>query len=212
GTASRDGFELTPLRHASTDVEDHLAQGGAHGNLDEAGVINAAGEREALGAFAFLGADLRIPFAAIAKNGSDAGEGFDVLDESGLADHALLGRIGRTGTWNAASALDRGQKRGFFSADKGARAQTHIEVEAQAAPTDVVAEQAQTLGLLDSSAQALDGQRIFGAHIEVTFGSADGKGSDQHAFQHAVRIALEHAAVHECARIALVRVADNVFF
>src|ERR1700690_4353544 len=66
GTAGLDGFELAALRHASTDVEDHLAQRGAHGHFDEAGVVDAAGEREDLGALALFGADLRVPFAAIA--------------------------------------------------------------------------------------------------------------------------------------------------
>jgi len=59
--------------------------------------------------------------------------------------------------------------------------------------------------------QAADGQRIFGAHVNETFAGAHGIGGDGHAFENAVRIAFEHAAVHERAGVALVRVADDIF-
>ena len=36
-------------------------------------------------------------------------------------------------------------------------------------------------------------------------------GRDEHAFDEAVRVALDHGAVHERARVAFVGVADNVF-
>ena len=62
-----------------------------------------------------------------------------------------------------------------------------------------------------ASRKPLDGQRIFGAHVDVAFAGADGVGGDGHAFEHAVRVALEHAAVHEGAGIAFVGVADDVF-
>ena len=62
------------------------------------------------------------------------------------------------------------------------------------------AQQAQALGLPDGSAQALDRQRIFGAHIDVAFRRAHRIGRNQHAFEHAMRIAFQHAAIHECAR------------
>ncbi len=41
---------------------------------------------------------------------------------------------------------------------------------------------------------------------------ADRVSRDGHAFEHAVRVALQHAAVHERAGIAFVRVADDIFF
>ena len=43
------------------------------------------------------------------------------------------------------------------------------------------------------------------------FRRADCVARDQHPFEHAVRIAFQHAAIHECAGIALVRIADDVF-
>ena len=67
------------------------------------------------------------------------------------------------------------------------------------------------LRLPNGSSQPLDRQRILGAHIDVALGRADRVGRDQHAFEHAMRIAFEHAAIHERAGIAFVGVADDVF-
>ncbi len=39
--------------------------------------------------------------------------------------------------------------------------------------------------------EALDGQRILGADVDVALVGADGVGGDGHAFEHAVRIAFE---------------------
>ena len=55
-----------------------------------------------------------------------------------------------------------------------------------------------------------DRQRIFGAAVDVALGRAHRVGGDGHALEHAVRIAFQHAAVHERAGIALVGVADDV--
>ena len=49
GTADLNGFEASAL-DAAADVEDDLAQGGSHGNLDQAGVVHVSGEGEGLGA------------------------------------------------------------------------------------------------------------------------------------------------------------------
>ena len=58
--------------------------------------------------------------------------------------------------------------------------------------------------------QALDGQRVLGADVDVALLRADGVGGDGHAFDHAVRVAFEHGAVHERARVAFVGVAEDV--
>ena len=88
------------------------------------------------------------------------------------------------------------------------RPQIHAEAEARAA--DIGTQQTHPLRLPNGIAQALDGQRILRPHIDVAFRRADGVSRDQHAFEHAVRIALQHAAIHERARIAFVGIADDV--
>ncbi len=45
--------------------------------------------------------------------------------------------------------------------------------------------------------------------IDEAFLAADGPGADDHALEHGVRIALDDAAIHEGARVAFIRVADD---
>ena len=63
----------------------------------------------------------------------------------------------------------------------------------------------------DGDLQPLDGQRVFGADVDVAHRGADRVRGDGHALDHAVRVAFQHAAVHEGAGIAFVGVADDEF-
>ena len=51
--------------------------------------------------------------------------------------------------------------------------------------------------------------RVLGATVDVALVSADRVGADDHPLEHGVGVALEDAAVHERARVALVGVADR---
>ena len=63
--------------------------------------------------------------------------------------------------------------------------------------------------LADRPLDALDGQRVFGPDVEEAGLGADGVAADQHPLQDGVRVALQDAAVHVGARVALVAVADD---
>ena len=75
-----------------------------------------------------------------------------------------------------------------------------LDPEAQARAEEVVAQEAQILGVLHGPAHPGHGQGIFGPHIHVAFVRADGPGGDHHAFQDRVGVALHDGAVHEGAR------------
>ena len=92
-------------------------------------LLTLAGQGEDLGALALFGADGREPVAAVADDGRDVGEGFDVVDERGLAPQAFLARIGRAGPRRAAFAFDGGDEGGFLAADEGAGAEADVDVE-----------------------------------------------------------------------------------
>ncbi len=77
---------------------------------------------------------------------------------------------------------------------------------------DAVAQDAEPAGVFGSLAHALHGKGVLGAHIDIPFVSADSPAGNDHAFDDAVGIALHDAAVHESAGVALIAVADNVFF
>ena len=61
-------------------------------------------------------------------------------------------------------------------------------------PRMFVAQQAVLAGLAEGVVEALDGQRILGADVDVALVRADGVGADDHALDDAVRVALEHAS------------------
>jgi hypothetical protein len=204
-------LEALFVGNAAPDLEDDLAQRNAHRNLDEPGVADAAGEREDLGAFGFLRPDRGIPIAAVLDDPRNARKGLDVIDERGTSPETGFGRIRRAGARLAASALDRSDERGFLAADESAGAEADLDVEVEGRLADLLAEKLHPFRLLDRGAEAFHGERILGADIEIAARGADRIGGDRHAFEHAVRIRFENAPVHECARIALVGVADHIF-
>ena len=172
--------------------------------------VDPAGQREHLGALALLRADGGEPLRAVAHDGRDIGEGLHVVDQRGTLPQPRFRREGRPRARRAALAFDAGDQRRLLAADEGARAQPYVDVETEARAADAVAQQAQALGLLDGRLEVLHGQRILGAHVDEALLRAHRVGRDRHAFQHAVRIALQHGAIHERAGVAFVGVADHV--
>ena len=85
----------------------------------------------------------------------------------------------------------------------------NAERDVLAGAEDVLADQAESLGVGDGLAEALDRQRILAADVVVASLGAAGDAGDQHAFEDPVRIALVDAAVLVDVRLAFVGVADD---
>ena len=90
-------------------------------------------------------------------------------------------------------------------------ADADLDVKIESGVEQVPAEQPVLVSLGDGDVEAFDGQWIFGADVDEPLVGAHRVGPDGHAFEHAVRVAFEHGAVHERARVALVGVANHVF-
>ena len=80
----------------------------------------------------------------------------------------------------------------------------------EAAPQDVLSQQARLPRLVDGAGQAMHRQRVFRAHVDDALRGPHHVRPDSHALQHAVRIAFKHAAIHERSGVAFVGVADDV--
>ncbi len=102
-------------------------------------------------------------------------------------------------------------KRGFFAADKGAGAVFQLDIEVKTAAEDVLAQQAGRGGLFDGLFQPCYGQRVFGAYVDKPGVRAYGVAAYGHGFEHGMRVAFEHGAVHKGPRVALIGVTDDVF-
>ena len=83
--------------------------------------------------------------------------------------------------------------------------------KAKSVPITFATEQAVVARLLHRRLHALDGQRILRAHVDEAFVGADGVAGDEHPLDDGMRVAFHQRAVHECARIAFVGVADDIF-
>src|SRR5659263_312858 len=209
-TTHLDGLEMPIARDAAADVEDQLAQGHAHRHLDEAGVVQLAGQGEDLGARAVLGPHRPVPLGPVDDDQRDVGPGLDVVDVGRFAPQAGDRRVGRPRARHAPAALDRGDQRRLLAADERAGAFFHLEVEAEPAAEDVVAQQPPLLGLVQSDAEILDGAGVLRAAVDVPLVGAHCVGADQHALDHGVSVALQEPAVHERPGVAFVGVADHV--
>ena len=200
-----------PVGDAAADVQNDFAQRGAERNFDQAGVGDVAGEREGFCAGRSGRAELFELVRALVDYADDVRQRLDVVDDGRLAPQSALSRERRLGPRHAALAFNRGNHRGLLAANERARAFHHFAVQFLAGAENIVAEKTHFLRVFDGASHARDGQRIFRADVNQRFVGADGARGDHQAFEHAVRIAFHHAAVHERAGIALVGIANHVF-
>ncbi len=122
-----------------------------------------------------------------------------------------MGGVRRARARHAAPALDGGHQGRFFAADEGAGALVDLDVEREVGAQHVRSPRMpRSRACTSARPEALDGERVFGAHVDVAGGGADREGGDRHALDHDVGVALEHRAVHERAGVAFVGVADDV--
>ena len=147
---------------------------------------------------------------AVADDPRDVRERLDVVDAGRLAPEPFDRGERRPRPRHAALALDRGDERRLLAAHERAGALAHLNAEVEAAAEDVLAEEPALLGLRDRDAQALDRERVLGAHVDVALARADRVRGDREPFEDRVRVAFGDAAVHERAGVALVGVADDV--
>ena len=142
GAAELHGLELLAVLDAAADVEDDVAQRGAHGHLGEAAVDDLAGEAKALVPLHVVVAVGGVGVGAVGDDPGHVGPGLDVVDVGGLAPEAADRGERRPRARHAALALDGGDQRRLLATDERAGAFLDLEVEPPAAAEDVLAQQA----------------------------------------------------------------------
>ncbi len=152
-SAGLHGLEGPVLEDAAADVEDDVPQGRAHGELDQAGILDLADQREGLGALGLVGSHRGEPVAPVGDDGADVGPGLDVVEHRRQVEEALVGGVHVLGARLADLAGDRQHQGRRLAADEGAAAAGDLEVEVEAGAQDVLAEQAEGARLLDGDDQ-----------------------------------------------------------
>ena len=211
GAARLRRLKLLPVRDSAADLIDHLAQRSAHRDFHKAGVVDFSAKREHLCALALFGTHRCKPFCPVEDNLANVGIGFHVVEQRWFAEQPLHRRERGARAGFTAAAFDGGKQRGFFSADKRAAAKAQVDIELEAGSHDVVAQKAIFPRLADCHAQAFHGNGVFRADVDIALLRADGIPCDGHGFQHGMRVAFQHGTIHECAGVAFVRIAANVF-
>ena len=210
GTAYLNGLELSGLGTAAY-IEDYLAKRRTERHLDKAGVFYIARQGEGFGAVVAVRSYRAVPFGAAAYDGRNVCKGLDIIKNGGGGQKPCVNGTGRLCSRHTAMALYRGRERGSLSADEGTGTCAYMQMKAFSGTEYVVAEYAVLLIVPYRELQPFDREGIFCADIDVALGGSAGYARDYHALYHPVRITLHDRAVHECAGIALVAVADNVF-
>ena len=211
GAAGLHGLELFAVGNAAADVKDDLADGDAHGHLDQPGVVHLAGQRKDRRARASRRSDAGEPVRAVDEDLRNVRVRLDVVEVGRFVPQAPDCGEGGTGAGLAAPTLDGSNQRGLFTADKRAGAFLDSQMEGKARAQDVVAEQAVLFRLGDSELEPVNSQRVLGAAVDVALVGANGVPTDGHPFQEGVRVPLDDRAVHKSARVPFIGVADDVF-
>ena len=210
GAADLHGLEFRAVLQSAAHVEDDLTQSRTHGNFDQAGVFNGAGEGEGLAAGAAGGADGLKPVRALQNDLGDVGIGFHVVQHRGLLPQTLFYGSGGLGSGHAAAALDGSGQCGAFAADERARAPVDVHMEGEVGAEDVVTQQSPFLQLGNGVAQPCHGHGVFRADVDVAVFRTDGVSGDHHALDELEGVAFHNGAVHKRAGVALVAVADHI--
>src|SRR6185503_6472498 len=111
----------------------------------------------------------------------------------------------------AAHAHDRSDQSGLFAADECSCADTNFQIKAEICSENVLAQKAKFTGQCDRDIERLYGDWIFCTAVDVAITRTHCVSADDHPFDHRVRIAFEHAAVHECTGVAFICITDHVF-
>ena len=209
GTAGLHGLDGGSIRAALPHLGHDRGQAGAHRHFHQPAPAHIAGEAKHLGALAAGGTDGGEPSGALAQDRHHVGERFDVVDQGRQSPYPRFSGVWGARPRCAALTLDRVDQGRFLAADIGAGANPQLHREAEGAAEQPRSEQLAATGLLDRPPQVDDRQLVLGADVDEAPIGPHCVGGDRHALQHAVRITLQHAAVHEGAGVALIGIADN---
>ena len=128
----------------------------------------------------------------------------------GPAPKPGVGGEGRAETGEAALALDALDQRGLLAADVGACAAAHLDPAGELPSWGFRTEVAGLVELAHGVGEAFVAQPVLAAHINERVRGADRIAGDQQSLDHLERVAVHQHPILERARLALVRVADDV--
>src|SRR5205823_8197976 len=140
------------------------------------------------------------PCGAVVDNVWHIAQRLDVVDNCRLPPQPDDLREGRLSARCGAFALQGVEQSRFFPADIASSTNMEMEFQAVRCPQNVASEIASAIRFGDGPGQQVCGAFVGPAQENVSDVSLNGIGTDNHAFQQLVRVALEQQAVFEGAR------------
>ena len=196
--AGQVGVQRVAVGHAAAILVDQLAQRDPGRRQLDPRLAHATADAKPPQPAAAVAAVRREPVAAALEDLSHPEERLDVVHQRRAAEQPALGDIRRAQPRHAAPALDRFDHRRLLAADIGAGAAAQLDRR-----------QRQRCGALqgvDLGGEHRAQPVVLVAQVDPDRVDAGGPGRDQHAFEEAVRVALQAPAVLEGAGLALVGV------
>ena len=212
GTADLYGFEFSASLDAAADIIDHLAQGSSHGNLNEACVLNGAGDGEGLRSGTSLCSDGAEPVSTLHDDTGHIGEGLHIVQDCGFGPESLVYGSWRFNTGHTSVTFDGSGQGRTFTADECTGTAVDMHMEAEICSQNVISEQALFLSLCNGVGEPLYREGVFRTYIDITVLCIHCIGGYGHTFDQTVGVTFHNASIHECARVTLVAVTDNIVF
>ena len=210
GPAGLERLQLAVLPHAAPVFLDQLADRRAVFHFIVARPVDVPAHAPQPCPGSGWRTDRLEPVGAVEHDMREVADGLDVVDHGRLTVEALDRRERRLEARLAAVALKRGQHGRLFAANVGAGAAVQDDVDVVALAQDVLAEVPGLAGLVDGRLQRLRLRQVLAPDVDEGQVAADRVARDQDALQHLVRAVFHQVPILEAARLALIRVADQV--
>src|SRR6202171_3541969 len=202
-------LELASPTHTARHVEERRKRK-TQLDLEVARPLDVACDRKDLGAAVVGTAQIQKRFSSFANDPRDCSEGLGVVDRGWLPVHAEARRERRLETRHALLAFERFQQRRLLAANVGAVAVAVVQMEAEAAAENIVAEQSCLVGLLERFFAALVRVPDFAMDVVVAALAAHRIRGDGHALDQDMRVVTQDVAILESSGLAFVGVAHQI--
>mmetsp|Transcript_29325 Transcript_29325/g.50220 ORF Transcript_29325/g.50220 Transcript_29325/m.50220 type:complete len:387 (+) Transcript_29325:480-1640(+) len=210
-TAGDDAEQVVPPADDPLAVLlEQLLHGDGHLLLDGDRVVDVARDAEELGASVVLPAEASEPLGTAPKDGRRHRDGLDVRYRRGAAVQSSVGGEGRLQPRLARLALQGLDETGLLAADVRATAAVQADVEVDARPASVLANESCRVGLGNG---LLENHRLvdeLATNVNVRRRGAHRDAGDQAALDELVRVVPHDLPILARARLGLVGIHDEV--
>ena len=210
GASNLHCLEFPVVGDAPSNIKDNFSQCRSHRHLHQTGIEHLTCQGEDSCSLRGWCADACEPIRATVYYVWHAYQRLYIVYQRWLIPQACGGRERRAVTGPASPPLKRCDECCFLAANECPGAPHHLNIEAETAFHNIIAEETQFPCLVQGGLDTFHRQRVLGTNIYIAFGSSDSIASHNHALDDRMRVALYESTVHKCAGVTLIGVADNI--